>query len=329
MASTTTGLNKKQKVITDPNAPPVQTPVQQQVANSFNLPPVVPQVTTPTTPAKVPVNQPAQIIRDEAGNATGVIRDGRVFLGLGSKDIQDMVNAQNKKIGTPEGAVEASGVKAQEEQIAAQEQQAATAIQNLGTQTPEQQNRNVVRGEGIIGQAQTAAAGVGGAIAGGLGAAGSVAAIGAGIGALGGPVSPLTVPVGAAIGAIVGGIGGGLTKISYQKKQDVKQALTVYTQAKSNMGWIITETNAGRLSPAQASELWSEQLANINSAERNLKQDTDTNLDRFLSGGSDELSKVTGFKQRIPFLQTQLAMAMLKPNPNSITNLNEIDTAAL
>lgn len=312
-------MNVQQKIIRDPNAPPVQTPVQQQVANSFNLPPVAPQVTTPTTPAKAPVNQPAQIIRDEAGNATGVIRDGRVFLGLGSKDIQDMVNAQNKKIGTPEGAVEASNVQAQQDIQTAQEQQASQAIQTLGQQTAEQQNRNVVRGEGIVGQAVTAGAGIAGGIAG--------AKAGAALGAVAAPFTGgASIPVGAAIGAVGGAIGGTYTKIGFQKRQDVKQALTVYTQAKSNMGWILTETNAGRLSPAQASELWSEQLANLNSAERNLKQDTDTNLDRFLSGGSDELAKVTGFKQRVPFLQTQLAMAMLKPNPNSITNLNEIDT---
>lgn len=205
-------------------------------------------------------------------------------------------------------------------------QQAIDASRNLGSLNQEQQNKDVVQGEGIVGAGATAGSGVAGLIGGGLAGAGAASAIGAGIGAIGGPVSPLTVPIGAAVGAVAGFTGAVFTKISLSKKQDVKQAYAVYTGTKSNMAYIINQVNQGKLSAVDAANMWDEELANFYSAERNIKQDTDTNLDRFLSQGADEAGKIEAFKRRLPYLQEQLRMAMLKPNPlNIITDTTDVE----
>jgi uncharacterized protein YcfJ len=216
---------------------------------------------------------------------------------------------------TPQGTVEAADVAAQRTRI----EQSQQAIQDVGNLTPEQEARNVVKPEGVAAQATTMGALVGGGVVG--------AKFGAGIGTAIAP-GPGTA-VGAGAGFVFGAIAGAFSKISIQKRQDVKQAYAVFTQAKSNMGWIIDNVNSGALSPNQAAEMWDEQLANFNSAYRNLKLDTQNNLDRFLSGGADELAKIEAFSMRVPALQQELQIAMLTPNTANIKNQLNLDSLDL
>lgn len=169
----------------------------------------------------------------------------------------------------------------------------------VGTLTPEQQTRNI--------QESTNPVAVGGAVA----AAGTGAIAGA---AAGTAIAP---GVGTVIGAGIGALGGAFTKISFEKRQDVKQAVEVYKGAKGNMAWIINEVNAGRMSGEQATELFDEELANYYAAERNIKDLNRNNLQKFLSNGGEEARRIEAFGRRIPTIQRNLQLAILAPNPNA------------
>jgi len=133
----------------------------------------------------------------------------------------------------------------------------------IGNLNQEQQNRDVVGGSGMIGQAVTGGAAVGGGIIG--------AKYGAGLGTL---VAPgVGTAIGAGVGGAVGAVGGAFSKISLQKRQDVKEAYVVYTTAKSNVDWILNQVNSGQMSASQAVEMYNDELANLYSAEKNLKEE--------------------------------------------------------
>ena len=184
----------------------------------------------------------------------------------------------------------------------------------LGSLTPEQQDRQLQMGGGI-----TPAVGAGvSAITGAVAGAGTGAAIGSVVPVVG-------TAVGAVVGAVLGATAAAFGKISVEKKQDVKQAYAVFTTSKSNMDFIINQVNAGKMDPATASEMWDEELANFYAAERNLKADTNTSLERFLSGGSDEMTKLEAYKRRLPFKQQLLQQAILTPNPNMIIMENSYE----
>ena len=282
-----------------------------------------------TFKAGFPVNKPAlnpapaiplpKIFSTETGDVLKVHESG------GSVTLERLKKSQQAaalgQTGGGTGGLTAEQQAAENQQILAKnaaENQSIAA--NLGVLTPEQQGLNVIKGEGLPATLEAA----GGGIAGALGGAGTGAAIGAGIGSI---IPGVGTAVGALGGGIIGGIAGGIggvfTKVSYDKRQDVKQAYAVFTTSKSNMSWIINEVNAGRMSAAQAALMWDEELANFSSAERNLKKDTKTNLNRFLSGGADEASKLEAFRRRLPYLQMQLELAILNPDPGKIINLQE------
>lgn len=225
-------------------------------------------------------------------------------------DEEQIITAQGV---TTRGELRQANIDKQLAQIQAQEEAqmlratAPQAVANIGTLTPEQQNRDVVIGEGIVGQGVTGAAAIGGAILG--------AKSGAAAGALLGPAGAAFGAVG---GAIFGALGGAYVKVSQSKRQNVKEATAVYTQSKSNMVWIINQANAGTISPMRAVELWDEELANFYSAQRNINEEIDTNLNRFLSNGRDEAAKIEAFSRRLPELTLQLRQALANPNPSKV-----------
>jgi len=185
-------------------------------------------------------------------------------------------------------------------------------IAQIGTLTPEQKNLNVVQGEGAIGNIAAGGAGLAGGVIG--------AKFGAGVGTL---ITPgVGTVIGGVIGGVAGAVGGAFTKISADKRQDVKTAYATGLGANNNMDWIINQVNAGKLGAAQAIDMWDEELANLYSAERNLKKETSTNLNRFISGGTDEMAKIEKLKRRLEQKEALLIQALQNPNPNAAI-LNE------
>ena len=160
---------------------------------------------------------------------------------------------------------------------------------------------NPFQDEGIIDTTQAIGGAVGGAIT----------------GAAAGSFVPIPI-VGTLGGAIVGATVGAFTAISVDKREDVREAIEVYKGAKGNFAFIINEVNAGRMAPMTASQLWNTELANFYAAERNLKRLNKNSLQRALSSGKEEARRIEAFKRRLPELQRNLEVAMMRPNPNSL-----------
>jgi hypothetical protein len=182
------------------------------------------------------------------------------------------------------------------EQARARNQALTQAAGQVGQLTPEQQQRQIILGEGAVDTAGALAKGAAGLGAGA--AAGTFIAPG----------------IGTAIGAGVGFVGGMFAAISIDQRQDVKQAYATAIKSNSNLAWIITEANSGRMNPNQAVEMFNEELSNLYSAHRNLKEFTKGKIGRELSGAMDERAKVQEIVNRLPYLQLTLQTAILNPN---------------
>lgn len=142
---------------------------------------------------------------------------------------------------------------------------------------------------------------------------------GAGAGALAGAaLAPATagasVPIGAGIGLLTSVLG----KVGLAKRNDVAEARNNFVNARGNIKAIIQATNQGILDPIDAVSMYNQQLASINLAERQLKELTDNDLDKFLSGGKDELADIQSFRQIQDIYQRRLQEAIIAPNPNAV-----------
>ena len=179
----------------------------------------------------------------------------------------------------------------------------------LGIMPPEQPlgpNGNV---EGALG---TASIGIGAGVATGIGAEmlGAVG-VGATVGLAGGPAAPITVPLlatAAAVSVII-------SKVTLAKRQTVKEAYgATFMSSKANMALIIDAVNKGYMTPDQAVEAWNYNLAQIRTAKAILKRETDSNIDKFLSGGGDELIKIEQWEASYGIHEAALLTAMQNPN---------------
>ena len=259
-----------------------------------------PVVTTPpTTPApSVSTNQPKVIRDQETGKITFVEMPSGKTISGSDKELRTILEKRAALAQTPEGAVEAS-------QIAEQQQRVETTA-GIGQLTPEQHQR--IQGAQVqtnpINQAQAITAGLAGASAGAAGGA-----------VIGSAVPVVGTAIGAVAGGVVGFLGGYFTKISADKRQNVKNGYVLANEAASNMNWVISEVNAGRMPPSVAQAQFNEDLVNFYVGQQYVKQLTNSNLDEFLSGGVDELTRLNEFESRIPQLQLNLALAIQQPNP--------------
>jgi len=259
-------------------------------------------------------NQPDNRVKVTAGGKTFDLSKeeyGGQFVTKNTIELDEILSRQTLERKGAELAKEKEGLEAGAASLMpkATEEQEQAATQ-LGQLTPEQEQKQAVQDGGLTQDVITTGALAGGALSG--------AGAGAAVGAMTGPLAPAAIPAFAAVGALIGAVSAKYGKISYQKRQDVKEAYTVFNQAKSNMGWIINEANAGRLDPVTAGNMWNEELANLNASERHLKEETKNSFQRFLSNGSDELAKIESFKRRLPILSNYMQQAILTPNPNAI-----------
>jgi len=187
-------------------------------------------------------------------------------------------------------------------------------VAGLGTLTPEQMNRDIPS-DGIAGELFTGGKAAGAGIGGALTGAATGAKLGAAAGTVGGPLGTL-------IGGIAGtaiGVGGALYVSALTKKRDnVKEAYSLFSGSKGNMKFIINQVNSGKMSNIQAAELWDEELANFYIAEEHLKDLTDSDLDRFLSKGLAQYEELEAFKRRLPYMQGLLGEAIRNPDPTKV-----------
>lgn len=263
--------------IADPNAPPkpeVKSEVKPEVKSNV---------------VKEDKIGPVQIIRDERGMPTGVIRDGKTFLGLTPNEIEMMAKSQNKLLATPAGAVEAKAVEQAKAQQAQAEQLAALTEETAPTATPTPIDTEKVAlstAKGIVPNV--------------LETAGKFAAIGAGAGLIGG--GGVGAVPGAIAGAAIGG-GVGLIKSVYsgvtgsikeQKTEGIQAQVKVFTDGRQNLNRLIALMKADpNNAPVYVAD-FNTQLGNIRKAHAQLKADTDGDINKFLS--VNELKQLQAFE---------------------------------
>ncbi len=143
-----------------------------------------------------------------------------------------------------------------------------------------------------------AVSGVTGAVAGGLAGA-----------KIGGLIGTSVGPVGTAIGAGLGFAGGVFTAITFEKRQSVREALDTFTGATGNVEWAIAQLKAGGMSSYRGRMFWEQQIVNIRAAERNMKI-LNKNLNKFLSGGSDEAATIQAYINRLPDIKNEYDRAL-------------------
>ena len=143
-------------------------------------------------------------------------------------------------------------------------------------------------------------------------------AAGAPIAGAAGALAAGAVTIGTGGLAIGGAVLGGLVKIGAEKRQDVKQAISLYTTAKSNLNYIQNQVNQGLIDPQTATDAWNEELMNIRIAEANLKRLTQGNVNKFLANAQDDLNKVEGFQRTIGQRNRVFQNALINPDPNAI-----------
>lgn len=262
-----------------------------------------------------------EVIRDEkTGEITGVtLPDGRQFLGISPKNVKSLISGfqgveelnKGLPIGTEEAGTTQNLINAR-----ARNQQLVNSIIGEPLLT-EQDILNAVPQETGLENLQAGGAGVAGGVAGGFGGA----LLGAKIGGIGGTfVTPgIGTAIGAVGGAIVGLAGGAYTKISLDKRNDIKQAKKVGTIAYTNFGQTTDALNAGKITRDQAIKRWNEDRISLYAARRNLQRDTSTDLNRFLSGGADELAQIEDYIRDLETFKTQEFLTALEnPNPKNI-----------
>lgn len=181
-----------------------------------------------------------------------------------------------------------------------------------------QDNRDVVPDQPLLEKGAIATGGVGGAVTGALGGA-----------AIGSAIPVLGTAAGAVIGGVFGALGGSFAPIGLDSRQDVKAAFQIANKAEGNMVWIINELNSGQLDPYTARLMWDEELANFDSAEKNLKAEMQNDVKAFISNAAGRAGQVEATRRRIPQYQLSFETAILAPNkltaPLSSPQLSETE----
>jgi hypothetical protein len=265
--------------------------------------------------SQTPQKEENMIFRNERGRPSGITVGGKTYLGLSPADVEKMAQSELARRGGP-----ATQQFEQEVQARQKQQQTAENLRNIQPleepQVTEADVERVVPQEPGLEKASAAISGLAAAVPAGFGAAAAATKIG---GMLGTAVAP---GVGTAIGAGVGllaGIGTFYVKMGLDKRQDVQQAFKVSKIATKNFQQTIDALNAGLISQETALERFKEDTITLYAARENLKRETDRDLNRFLSGGADELANV---EDRILDLQQtyipKFYLALANPNPNRI-----------
>ena len=277
--------------------------------------PIPTPVKTETRPEPTKTTQP-EIIRDDKGHVTGVsLPDGRTFLGVGRDEALGLAENFLKKQQVPAGAIEAEvGAEARRKQAETLQQQETGLglASQVGQLSPEILDQ-VQRGKIEIGQV------LGGGLAAATpGVAGGVVAGAAG-GALVGGVGAIPGAVG---GAVIGGVGafvaGARSNLKSQKQGLVQAGAGSLMDGEKNLRKFVTAANKDPANAAEYMTMFNEQLSYIARDEGILKLDTKGFL-KDISGvdGTPQIADYERFNIITrPFLEQQMQMALLNPDPN-------------
>jgi len=208
----------------------------------------------------------------------------------------------------------------------AQAQQQQTEAQMLGQEiqgkpmVTQQDIEEAVPQTPFLDQSTALGAGVATAGATALGTAALTAKLGAMAG------TAIAPGIGTAIGAgagLIAGIGAYYTKISFSKRGDVKQAKKVADIANRNFGQTIDALNAGLITRDVALKRFKEDKTSLYAAHANLKRDTNSQLDKWLSGGADELAQIDDYIQDLnQIYENEFILALAAPDSNRIRYYN-------
>lgn len=147
--------------------------------------------------------------------------------------------------------------------------------------------------------------------------AGTGAVSGATLGALGGPIGSVVV-------GTLGGVAGFITGLTSSKRGVVKEAKNLAVESEGNMNKILQYVKNGG-DPMIARKAWNQQIADIYYAEQVLKKETENDLKRFLSGGSDELVDVRKTIELLPFYEFNWQLAITNPSALPLQSQQNIE----
>lgn len=219
------------------------------------------------------------IIDEETGETVGITKDGKQYF-LPREDIEAVSAAQQAKVAPIAGTISTA------ERI--QQERTQALLGQLGQINPDLQS--LIEAPIDWGQAITAgtikaapsiltkaAAGFGaGAVAGAVGGAG-VASI------------PLAA-IGGTVGAIAAIWGGIHSNIESQKKGEVGASIDVLTAARTNMRQLAMLASQDPTNSAEYITAYNAQLSQVHRAHRQIKIETQGNLNKYIEDGTDILS---------------------------------------
>lgn len=133
-------------------------------------------------------------------------------------------------------------------------------------------------------------------------------AVAMGLGAI--PKIPILLRL-AGLPAVIG-------KITWAKRQAASVQANRFSNGKNNMNLVLASLNKYGANPVEAREVWNSQLADIRKSRVELKKLTQSSIDRFLSGGQQELEDVENFlsPEVQAMYELEFQKAVLTPNPN-------------
>lgn len=212
--------------------------------------------------------------------------------------------------------------KAQQEQQMAQQAQVLQELGAVGNISQSELN-GLVEQYGLTGKQQFKEGAAGafrealpGAVQSGFTAGMGAALVGAvGTGATAGAIGgPMGIAIGAAAG-VVFGLWRGLAKAKKSEAaEDVKNAMSEFTQMKTGMTQVATLASAGYINASEAVELYNAHLTRMLQIEAQIKYLQDTNLKDYLSDGSDDLAQVQSYLNNVaPVYAMRIRSALMNP----------------
>jgi len=264
-----------------------------------------PQETPKPTPAPTVKPTGPEVFKDmETGALSGVtMPNGVTTLGMNPTEVKGMVGSYQNDTTLPAGTQLAGTAQTQANQQARMQQLMQMAQQ--GMLSP-QELQAIQQAPIDWGQALTA--GSVGNLPSVLTNIGVGAAAGAGIGAVTG------LGIGAVPGAIIGGVGGliksiwGGTQANIKSQQSGEIAATkdVLAAAKTNMKALTMVVSKDPSKAEEAINLYYNQLAQVQRAQRKLQMETQGNLNKYMNDGTQDLSDFELFLQPGGYAEIQL-----------------------
>ena len=229
---------------------------------------------TPTTP---------ETFKDvKTEELSGIVIDGKTYLGLSPADVQQIARRKLEKTQLPEGTAPVGTAQAQAEEQA-RLQAAIGQIGQVGQLTEAEQAKiNVGQAvtAGTVGQIPKILATAGGFAAGGFLAGG-----------------PLGAAIGAGVGILAGIAGGVLGNIKEQQRGELQAADVELKNARTNMRQLAMLASQD---PARAEvyiEQYNQQLTRVIQARKQTKAEVQGNLNSFMEDGREQLADFDSFLQ--------------------------------